>query len=484
MPTSKLTNFLLFFLFLFLCACQNETTTVKTVTGATEEISTDEFLKIIGEAYVYGYPLVLMDLTKSVSTNTAKPHPLLPRAPVNQLGHFRTFPDHTMTAVVKPNVDTYYSIAWLDLAGEAQVLSMPATDRYYLLPFLDAYSNVFASPGTRTTGTDAQTFLIVGPNWEGATPEDMTLIQAPTEMVWLLGRIQVNSPEDGATTVKAIQDGMALVPLSAYGQTDYVPAMGVVNTANQTIIPVKEIQNLDVSTYLNRMAQLMAKNAPKAADAAILERMAKIGLVPGQPFELSADNFILKTKLKALPNFIHKKMEARRANPDTSLLTNGWMAVNEGIGTYGVDYLRRAYIDFIGLGANIPEDAIYPNCTADVNGDPLEASTDYQIHFEADELPPVNAFWSLTAYNADEFLVENELNRFAIGDRDDLIYNEDGSLDIYIQSSPPKAELMKNWLPIPKSGAFSLTLRLYWPKAKALAGDWEIPFVIPVESKG
>ncbi|MFK7979080.1 MAG: DUF1214 domain-containing protein, partial [Saprospiraceae bacterium] len=134
-------------------------------------------------------------------------------------------------------------------------------------------------------------------------------------------------------------------------------------------------------------------------------------------------------------------------------------------------------------GANIPEDAIYPNCTADVNGDPLEASTDYQIHFDADELPPVNAFWSLTAYNADEFLVENELNRFAIGDRDDLIYNKDGSLDVYIQSNPPKAELMKNWLPIPKAGAFSLTLRLYWPKAKALAGDWKMPFVIPVEVK-
>lgn len=248
-------------------------------------------------------------------------------------------------------------------------------------------------------------------------------------------------------------------------------------------MPVEEIQRLDVTTYLNRMAQLMAQNSPKTADSAMVKKMAKIGLVPGQPFELSTDNFILKTKLKALPNFIHKKLEQRRANPDTSLLTNGWMAVYKDIGTYGTDYLRRAYIDFVGLGANIPEDAIYPNCTTDVNGQPLAASTDYQIHFEADELPPVNAFWSLTAYDANEFLVKNDLNRFAIGDRDDaLVYNADGSLDLYIQSMPPKQELMQNWLPIPAEGPFSLTFRLYWPKAKALDGDWQIPFVIPVES--
>ena len=237
MPTFKSINSFLFLLVLLLVnACQNETTMVKTATGQTEKISTDEFLKIIGETYVYGYPLVLMDLTKSVSTRIAKSHPLLPRAPVNQLSHFRTFPDHTMRAVVKPNVDTYYSIAWLDLAGEPQVLSMPATDRYYLLPMLDAYSNVFASPGTRTTGTTAQTFLVAGPNWAGTTPTGMTLIKAPTEMVWLLGRIQVNSATDGATTVKAIQDGMALVPLSAYGKADYVPLVGVENIDNQTLV--------------------------------------------------------------------------------------------------------------------------------------------------------------------------------------------------------------------------------------------------------
>jgi len=177
-------------------ACQNETAIVQTPIGE-QEISSDELLQIIGESYVYGYPLVLMDLTKKVSTNTKKPHPTRAFAPINQLAHFREFPDHTLTAIVKPNVDTYYSIAWLDLEKEPQVLSVPATDRYYLLPFYDAYSNVFASPGTRTTGTEAQKFLIAGPDWTGETPPDLTLIQAPTNTVWMLGRIQVNSPEDG-----------------------------------------------------------------------------------------------------------------------------------------------------------------------------------------------------------------------------------------------------------------------------------------------
>lgn len=468
-----LTSFLFF-------SCQSDTTTVSTPEGE-KEISTDELLQTIGESYVFGYPLVLMDLTKKVSTNIERPHPTRPSAPVNQLGHFRNFPDHTLTAIVKPNVDTYYSIAWFDLEKEPQVLSMPATERYYLLPFYDAYSNIFASPGTRTTGTEAQNLLIAGPTWKGETPEGMTLIQAPTQMAWLIGRIQVNSAEDGATTVKTIQDSMRLVPLSEYGNKNYTPPSGIVKAENKNIIPVKTIRELDVNTYLNRLSELMIKNPPAPADTAILKKMAKIGLVPGQPFDVSTDNFILKTKLSKLPEFIHEKFEARRAEPDKTLLNNGWMLVKEDIGTYGTDYLRRAYIDFIGLGALTPEDAVYPNCSFDKNGNSLDASNKYTMHFEKNQIPPVDAFWSLTAYNEDEFLVKNELNRFALGDRDDLQFNADGSLDLYIQSEKPSEEKIKNWLPIPKSGPFFLTLRLYRPKPEVVNGNWKIPFVVPVE---
>lgn len=480
MQPSKLINFCLLLILLLFFSCQSDTTKVSTPEGE-KEISTDVLLKTIGESYVFGYPLVLMDLTKKVTTNIEAPHPAKPVAPINQLGHFRSFPDHTLTAIVKPNVDTYYSIAWFDLEKEPQVLSMPATERYYLLPFYDAYSNIFASPGTRTTGTAAQTLLIAGPTWKGETPEGMTLIQSPTQMTWLLGRIQVNSAEDGATTVRAIQDSMRLVPLSEFGNENYTPPVGIVKAENKDIIPVKTIQELDVKTYLNRLSELMVANPPAAADAPILEKMAKIGFVPGQPFDVSTDNFILRTKLSKLPGFIHEKMEARRAEPDRALLNNGWMMVTEDIGTYSTDYLRRAYIDFIGLGALIPEDAVYPNCSFDKNGDRLNASKKYTIHFESNQIPPVNAFWSLTAYNEDEFLVKNELNRFALGDRDELNFNADGSLDLYIQSKKPNEDRMQNWLPLPKSGPFYLTLRLYWPKEIVMDGKWEIPFVVPVK---
>ena len=468
-------------LFLLLLSCQGETT-VQTKEGPIT-IDADELMKLVGDAYVFGYPLVIMDMTKKVATNIEQPHSSRARAPINQLGHYRKFPDHTMKTVVKPNVDTYYSIAWLDLSTEPQVLFMPATDRYYLLPFYDAYTNVFASPGTRTTGTAPQTFLLAGPNWKGAIPEDVQLIQAPTEMAWMIGRIQVNSTKDGATTVRAIQDGMRLMPLSAYGKEAYAAPKGNVQKDYENVIPSKAVRDLDVSTFLNRVAQLMAKNPPQSADSILLKKLAKIGLVAGQPFDLKTDNFIVKTKLKALPEFIHKKMEARRDNPDQSLMTNGWRVVTEGLGTYEADYLKRAYIDFVGLGANWAEDAVYPTCVFDINGDPLDANKAYQLHFEANQLPLVNAFWSITAYNADEFLVENELNRFALGDRDPIQYNEDGSLDLFIQNNQPKVAQLSNWLPIPKQGRFTLTMRLYWPKAEVLKGLWKPPFLIPVEKE-
>tara|TARA_Y100000385_G_C13010795_1_gene601557 strand:- start:1 stop:1335 length:1335 start_codon:yes stop_codon:yes gene_type:complete len=444
-------------------------------------MNTDELMKLVGEAYVFGYPLVIMDMTKNVGTNIERPHPVKGNAPINQLGHYRKFPDHTMKTVVKPNVDTYYSIAWLDLAAEPQMLFMPATDRYYLLPFYDAYTNVFASPGTRTTGTEAQEFVIAGPNWEGEIPEGTQLIEAPTEMVWMIGRIQVNSVEDGATTVKAIQDEMKLLPLSAYGNNEYEQPKGSVAKENENIIPSKAVRDLDVNTYLNRVAQLMVKNPPQSADSAILKKLAQIGLISGKPFSLETDNIIVKTKLKALPNFIHKKMEATRDNPDASIMTNGWRVIREGLGTYGIDYMKRAYVDFVGLGANWVEDAVYPTCVFDLNGNPLEASNRYQLHFEANELPPVQAFWSITSYNADEFLVENEMNRFALGDRDPIQYNEDGSLDFYIQTKAPRKEQISNWLPIPEQGRFTLTMRLYWPKEEVLNGSWNPPFLIPIE---
>jgi hypothetical protein len=468
-------------LIFFLYGCDS-TLKVTSNDETTIEITTDEYLDIIVEAYLYGYPLLIMDFTKKVTTNTVTPHPTLPRAPINQLGHFRTFPDQNMKTVVKPNVDTYYSSAWMDLSQDVLLFHMPATERYYLLPFYDAYSNVYASPGTRTTGTEALNLMIVGPKWKGEVLDGYTLIQSPTESSWLLGRIQVNDPKDGSTVVKNIQDQMSLIPLSALNDSLYIKPNGSFNEEFSGLIPVKAMEEMEIEEYLNRLTDIMSRQSPLTQDQAILAKMKKIGLEPGQAFELTKDNLILTQKLKAIPKVVHKRFRDTKSNPAPENMVNNWSVAFEGIGTYQSDYTRRAYIAFAALGANLPEDAIYPIASSDINGEELNARYKYLIHMEQEDLPPVNAFWSLTAYTEDDFLVENELNRFALGDRDSLTYNSDGSLDLYIQSEAPENKHINNWLPIPQDGPFSLAMRLYWPEDRVLSKQWSPPGIVPIDN--
>jgi len=264
-----------------LSACQNQNSKIVEQTLKSEEI-----IDIASKAYVYGYPLVLMEYTKRSITYIPEPNNL-GAVPVNQFGHMRVFPDHTFTEVVKPNVDTYYSIAWMDLATEPLILIVPQTELYYLLPLLDAYTNVFSVPGTRTTGTDAHEFLITGPIWEGEIPEDMEQIASPTNMVWLLGRIQVNSPEDGQNIVWPIQDGMSLVPLSQSGK-EYIPPQGISNEVNKDLVPVVDVRALSTSDFFNFMSSLMIDNPPFDRDSILIQEMASIGIIPGEKFNMSA----------------------------------------------------------------------------------------------------------------------------------------------------------------------------------------------------
>ena len=449
--------------------------------GKTKETKTDQamtddqIIAIATKAYTFGYPLVLMDYSRRVGTNVEAPTAAA-SAPMNQVGHFRRFPDDTFTGVVKPNVDTYYSIAWFDLKKEPMVLSVPATERYYLLPLLDAYTNVFTVLGPRTTGKTAQHFLLAGPDWMGDMPKEMTLIKSPTNMAWMLGRTQVNSPQDGATVVKKVQDGYTLVPLSSFGQA-YTPPKGVVSEVNKEIVPVEDVRKLSIENFFTLFAQLMANNPPAAADSAMLKEMASIGIVPGQPFSSQAFSQQVKDKLSLIPAERHSAWQsvADKSNPET--LKNGWLILNQGMGSYGTNYDLRALIAYLGLGANLPEDAIYPSTSVDSDGNPLTGTENYVLHFGKYEIPPVNAFWSLTAYDKRNLLVANPINRFSVGDRNKLKYNMDGSLDIYIRNTSPGKDKEANWLPSPKEGPLYLTLRLYWPKEEALTGIWTPPAV-------
>lgn len=443
----------------------------------TTTLSKDSIISLAKEAYIFGYPMIVMHQTMRTATNLETSVWNNAFAPVNQFGHYRSFPDATFKAVVKPNCDTYYSSAWLDLSGDALVLTVPDTKgRYYLLPMLDAYTNVFASPGKRTTGTAADTFLITGPSFKGQVPVNMTEIKSPTSMVWILGRTQVNSAADGKKVVEPIQNGYTLTPLASWG-TAYKPAKHTVDSSISKNPPVF-VEKMEVEKFFNELNTLMVANPVAKEDSALLKNLAAIGIGAGKTFTLDAFDAATQEALKAIPAEFHKGF--REAATKVGTLENNWNVTRSGVGSYGTNYKMRSFIALIGLGANLNADASYPNCQLDADGNKLDGSKKYVIHFNKGETPPANAFWSLTMYGPDELLVANPINRFAIGDRNPLKYNADGSLDIYIQNERPSKDKEANWLPAPTTG-FSVTMRLYWPKESFLNGSWKIPAIQAVK---
>jgi hypothetical protein len=425
--------------------------------------------EIAEEAYVFGFPLVLTDITTRVMTGPGRP------ARVNQFEHKRQFPDASFTDVVSPNCDTFYSTAVLDLGPEPIILSVPDTKgRYYLMPMLDAWTNVFASPGKRTTGTGKGDFAIVGPDWQGALPSGVQEIHSPTRLAWNIGRTQVNSKADAAAVV-ALQRQYRLTPLSRWGKPAGPPAAVPIEPVNSTVPPVEQVDLMDAATFFGRLASLMKANPPAPEDSAALTRFTALGFLPGEDFDLAArDTAIQGAMNRAVPAAIAKIQGAAGSIGDRTV--NGWL-IGAGLGKYGTQYLKRAYIARVGLGANLDDDAMYPHTWNDIDGTPLNGGrSKYVLHFTHEQLPPVNAFWSLTLYNDKHFLAENPLRRYAIGDRDALAYNADSSLDIYIQHDDPGADKRANWLPAP-SGDFNLIMRLYWPKTAATDGTWEPPQV-------
>lgn len=441
------------------------------VSGASSSQVTSD---LATEAYIYAYPLVLMDVTRRAMTNVARSGEST--APVNQFGNMRKFPDPTMTAVVSPNADTLYSFAFLDLSKEPMILSVPEMGkRYYLMPMLDAWTNVFASPGTRTTGSGRADFAIVGPTSRGSFPENMQavkVIKAPTSLVWIIGRTQTNGKEDYAA-VNAIQDQYKLTPLSAWGKSYSPPDNAPVDPSiDMKTPPVEQILKMDANAFFSRLNALMKGNPPAGADAEALKRFAPLGIAPGKPFDLKS---LDPGAAKSLEDSVRSglaKMTAEAKKPHGKVI-NGWEFMSN-LGTYGTDYLWRAVVALIGLGANLPDDAVYPRATKDAEGQPLSGANEYVVRFAKGQLPPVGAFWSITLYNSKQFFVPNPINRYAIGDRDKLKVDADGSLPIYIQNESPGKEKESNWLPAPKD-SFNLFMRLYWPKKEIIEGAWKPP---------
>jgi hypothetical protein len=354
-------------------------------------------------------------------------------------------------------------------------LSLPDEEgRYYLMPMLDAWTTVFQVPGKRTTGTKAQSYAITGPNWQGTLPEGVVEYKSPTSMVWILGRTYCTGTPDDYAAVHAIQDKYSLVPLSAYGKP-YTPPPGQVDPTIDMKTPVRDqVDKMDAGAYFKLLAALMKDNPPAKEDAPVVAKMAKIGLVPGEDFDIRKLDPGVARALEASPKAGIEAMVAEFKVGPTKV--NGWeILVKTGI--YGTDYANRALVTAIGLGANRPQDAIYPTSIMDVDGRPYSGADTYVMHFDKAQTPPADGFWSLTMYDAQFFFVPNKLNKYTVSPRNALKYNEDGSLDIYIQRTSPGPEKQANWLPAPE-GKFILMLRLYWPKEtnpSILDGSWNPP---------
>jgi hypothetical protein len=443
-----------------------------------------EIRAIAASAYTFAYPLVLMDVTRRMDLER-RAQAGLPGA--NHFVHAQTFPDDRSRIVIRPNADTLYSTAWLDLSYEPILLHVPDTHgRYYVMQLLDAWTETFDMPGKRTRGTGARWFGIVGPGWKGTLPPDVEKIEAPTNTVWLLGRTQVNGVADYGE-VHAIQNGFMLMPLSQYpngspvSRTPAPPAPGSSPGINRNEPPPLQVQRMTAREFFQTAATLLERNPPHPQDAPLIQQLARIGILPGKIFNPESLGIEGQKAFEQGAKTAADSLATLGSQGGVGEKVNGWSSgFGAATGRYGVRYDARAAVARLGLGALPPEEAIYFSCCRTDAAHSLSGEHAYTLHFCAAELPPVHAFWSLTLYGEDGYFVSNDIHRFALGDRDALKFNSDGSLDLFVQHDAPGADHDSNWLPAP-NGKFNLSLRLYWPGEDVVRGRWRPPPVTTQE---
>jgi len=456
--------------------------TPPSIVGAeTQQSTKEEEAYAIGvDAYLYLYSLVTMDITRQQLTNVEPGKGL--GGPMNAFDNVAAYPTANMKAVVRPNFDTLYSSGWLDLTKEPVIVSVPDTGgRYYLLPMLDMWTDVFASPGWRTTGTQTGNFIVVPPGWrpdlrdrlieEFKLPKDTQRIDAPTPYVWIIGRTKTDGPPD-YDAVHKIQAGYKITPLSQWGKAPEPVQAKIDPTIDMKTPPKIQVDTMGAGKFFAYAAELMKLNPPHITDEPIIASMKRIGIEVGQSFDIDKVDPAVKKALERVPHGAQELMSWKLAS--LARVVNGWSMNTDTMGVYGNYYLKRAIVTQLGLGANLPEDAIYPMNLGDQSGKPLDGANKYSMHFEKAAIPPASAFWSITLYDQDGFQVANNLNRFAVSNWMPFKYNPDGSLDLYFQNESPGVDKEANWLPAP-TGLFNLCLRLYAPKSEALTGKWNPP---------
>ena len=378
---------------------------------------TETVWETVSEAYIYAFPLVLTDATKTLSTNTDGT--MTGRAPINQFNHAQKLADASFRTVVTPNVDTVYSQAWLDISTEPMIYVLPETDRFCNVQLLDAWTN------TAAVLDKAGAYAIALPGWEGELPDGVTRVDVPTATVWSITRTVLSGNED-LPNVYAIQEQMQLLPLSAYVQGgEYAAPQGAYKEEND-FVPINKVLSMTPAEFFNTANALMQVNPPADADEELLKKLSAINVGAGKTF-----------------------------------------------GDFGTEYTYRAMVALVGLGANTVDVAIYPKTAVDETGAALTGEKTYTLHFET--LPPTleGGFWSVTAYGEDDFLIDNSIDRYCINDRSDFKLNADGTLDIILSKDAP--EDTSNWLPV-SDGEFHLFMRIYVPDMTAL-DSWQPPVI-------
>ena len=424
-----------------------------------------ELKRLAAEVYVYAYPIVLTDVTREVETRDFPP---------DTFRHRRTIPDASSTEVSNPNADFLYSQAWLDLSKGPVIVSVPDTrGRYYLIAMLDAWTNVAASLGKRTTGTEKQDFAIVGPNWKGTLPGGVSEVRSPTELAWLFGRTQAGAGADREAAAR-IQNELKLRRLAGQGKPGAMvaspppSAVGAVNIA-----PREQVSKMDAAMFFTRLAMLLPGNPPAADDAPMLQKMKMLGLEAGRPFEVAKLDAVSARSIEDGAKSALDAITSASKSDNGADIRNGW-TFDRALGRWGADYGKRAVAALTNLGVNAPEDAIFMATRLDAGGHRLDGANGYVLHFDSGHSPPAAGFWSLSLYDDRQHFVANALNRYNVGGAGRLRPNPDGSLDVYIQDADPGQDKQANWLPAPK-GSFNLILRIYWPRQDVIDGKWTAP---------
>ncbi len=381
---------------------------------------------------------------------------------INHFVHTRQLLGPQHRQVVSPNNDTLYTNAWLDLSQSPLLLTVPASgERYYVLGLLDFYTNPFGYIGTRTTGNDSGTYLLHGTNWSGDAPAGVTPLACPTDAVWLMGRIMIAGVHD-LPAAHAFQDAFKLVRPD--GSNAHRPFDVGMQPNDQVGDPRK---------YVDVVARALRENPPPAAQAAMVTRFAAVGIgANANAAQLPV------AQLTALRAAIASALDETAA-PRPSALNGGWFLPAEVQDSYGEDYFARAQVARNYIGVLGIKEAMYIMADCDSSGAPLDGTHAYALHFPADRLPQVGAFWSVTLYDkADCMLVDNELNRYSLGDRSPALrYDADGGLRVFFSAQAPRDRKNHgNWLPAPRA-PFYLVLRLYMPKAAHLDKTFKYPSI-------